>query len=261
MASRRLTREERATAPGHRPACVYCRKAFTPTHGRQIFCKPSCEREDYKARRRMARMLVRVERLSAGEFDRRCVECEQLFRPRPAPRPAQTCSDDCRKAALKRKRQVQFTALERRKSLTLTCEWCREGFLPGCGGVLPRYCSQKCRSAFSTSERAKRHQLKREARLASPPTCRYCAETFTPKAMGRPPLYCSSSCKWSFSRKSRMGMRPPREIEPADVQPVLMQDRLCGNCAHWAGGSRGCVLEVFRACQPGVLAQHWAARD
>lgn len=156
--------------------------------------------------------------------------------------------------------------------------------MEGCGNlILGRPNKVFCSDTCSTRERAKRMRDRaaeaRMERLAAADCldihCGECRQKFTPdwRELG-PKKYCSVACRDTARRRKVRANKDARKAQghkrsgPQRAAPIDLGDtpppastsaatgRLCSNCANWTG-SRGCALESFRACNPGVMSRHW----
>lgn len=284
MASRALTMEERLAFLPSGPTkrtCDWCRKTFVGRDRKQRFCKRKCQEAEYVGRQRERYAAMRARLWEAGKLDRKCAYCEQTYRPVSPVRTsggkvAACCSKECSRLWDLQKRKAKCLAEGRaaqRTKMTLTCECCGAAFKPKLGGgVIPRFCSPQCRAKTLNRVRTEKKQAER-AEVAL--TCEWCQEEFKAKQRGRMPRHCSLACNQRAITKARSDARRAkrealaatpwiehrprleRPVKPTGPRVVPIRERVCASCTHWAGGTKGCVLERFRACQPGVVAKFW----
>lgn len=185
----------------------------------------------------------------------RCAQCGEVVTSCRSHR--RYCSERCRMQA-KRKR-------EREKAGIVTPTSCK-----ACKGTISfarpnkLYCSRECADA----EFYRRSQEKRAARRkaeAQGLKCRQCGKGYQPsyRKQGPTPAYCSVTCrrKWAMGRYyERERTKPDRLRAHGPTGPRRQAvSKGCANCAHWS--AKGCALEAFRTCNPGVASRHWQPKE
>lgn len=139
-----------------------------------------------------------------------CAECGKNFEPRNGGKKQKYCSGACR-------REVVYRNFKSRQALELSqrleklfCRQCGEKVHYKGTGIIPIFCTEKCKQKFhNTKSRRARSGL----RPTEPKNCEFCGQSFMPKK--RDAKYCAD--KWcsqaAYHRRKALGQELPKSFD------------------------------------------------
>jgi hypothetical protein len=141
-----------------------------------------------------------------------------------------------------------------------TCLLCSRAFVLVHSGQI--FCSKACNQREAERRRKAESRARRLERIAASggrkKACVECGKPYSTRWDKTEAITCSAKCKNARAlklRKAREATPQPRAVEP----PTPALGRVCQNCANW--GAKGCVLEAFRSCKPGLVSAQWVRRE